>query len=683
MASVGVSRWQFAKGAILGAAIAGCSCPARAAPADSAAGPDWVRAAIGAADIGALSLSPDRRYLAFRTTRANIDDNRYDLAWHVVALPSGQARTIGTAGEPIVRDPGIIVSEAPIWSPDSRWIYYRALVGGEVQLWRTSVIGGRSERVTGETGDIELVEPSADGKGIRLGIGPDRSEIEQAELREYDEGILVDAHVDLAQSIFRGAIINGRHRTQRLTGRWFERRGVLEERPLRYRQLDLASMALAEAPGEVAREPANDGPVSRSDRGELASASWRDGASVLTVISQKGAAFICRAKPCRTERIAWLQWRPGGRRLLFATSDQSHAQKLLEWDVRSGRVRFVLDADGLVGGGRPELPCAVAGRAVICVTAAAGAPPRLEEIDLKAEKRRILFDPNPELRRWDWPKIERLAWQSADGRRFSGVLFRSTERQDDRLPLFINYYRCEGFVRGGVGDEWPFAALAAQGIASVCINATSMEGPQDGIGQYRAALGGIEALVDILDRRGLVDRRRVGIGGLSFGSEVAMWAAIHSKLIAAASLGSPQFEPSAFWFNGLKGRDYRDVLKKVWGLGAPEETPDQWKIVSPAFSASRIKVPILMQLSEQEARYAIELHGRLSHSSTPIEVYAFPDEPHLKVQPRHRLAAYQRNLDWFRFWLLGKQANDPAKAAQYGRWRALQAQVPAVQGPLK
>ena len=53
-------------------------------------------------------------------------------------------------------------------------------------------------------------------------------------------------------------------------------------------------------------------------------------------------------------------------------------------------------------------------------------------------------------------------------------------------------------------------------------------------------------------------------------------------------------------------------------------------------------------------------------------MYVFPDERHFKVQPRHRLAIYQRNLDWFRFWLQGHVDEDPARSRQFGQWRDLQ-----------
>jgi dipeptidyl aminopeptidase/acylaminoacyl peptidase len=59
-----------------------------------------------------------------------------------------------------------------------------------------------------------------------------------------------------------------------------------------------------------------------------------------------------------------------------------------------------------------------------------------------------------------------------------------------------------------------------------------------------------------------------------------------------------------------------------------------------------------MQLPEQEYRYNLELFGRLSASKTPVEMYIYPGEPHIKFQPRHKLAVYERNLAWFERWLL-------------------------------
>jgi hypothetical protein len=46
-------------------------------------------------------------------------------------------------------------------------------------------------------------------------------------------------------------------------------------------------------------------------------------------------------------------------------------------------------------------------------------------------------------------------------------------------------------------------------------------------------------------------------------------------------------------------------------------------------------------------------------------------ETHIFHIPSNRLAAMQENLDWFDFWLLGREDADAARAEQYRRWRRM------------
>jgi hypothetical protein len=61
----------------------------------------------------------------------------------------------------------------------------------------------------------------------------------------------------------------------------------------------------------------------------------------------------------------------------------------------------------------------------------------------------------------------------------------------------------------------------------------------------------------------------------------------------------------------------------------------------------------------------------MENGARAYEAHIFPDEHHIKWQPAHRLAIYNRNLDWFRFWLQDIEDPDPAKAVQYERLRKL------------
>ena len=155
---------------------------------------------------------------------------------------------------------------------------------------------------------------------------------------------------------------------------------------------------------------------------------------------------------------------------------------------------------------------------------------------------------------------------------------------------------------------------------------------------------------------------------------------MHSDLLAAAAIASPQTTPSYYWSNALPGRDFADAMREFFGVDNPDEAPEGMQVVSPALNTDRIKAPLLMQLPENEARGQVELHARLARTPTPSELFAFPDENHLKFQPRHRAAAYRRSLDWFRYWLQGYADPDPAKAEQYRRWDAMRRARDEAQG---
>jgi hypothetical protein len=49
-------------------------------------------------------------------------------------------------------------------------------------------------------------------------------------------------------------------------------------------------------------------------------------------------------------------------------------------------------------------------------------------------------------------------------------------------------------------------------------------------------------------------------------------------------------------------------------------------------------------------------------------MFVFPDEYHIKWQPRHRDAVYGRTVDWFAFWLMGQIDPAAGKEDQYRRW---------------
>jgi dipeptidyl aminopeptidase/acylaminoacyl peptidase len=651
--------------------------PLAESSADAAPG---IRELVEIGDIDSLAISPDGKHLAFRTVRANVGRNSYDLEWHSIDLPSGKARSIGSAGDPIYVDPGLIEAESPLWSPDGRSIIFRKLIDGAIEVWRAASDGTSSSPLIVRNEDVESLALGADGTFLTYRVGPSREEIRRAEKSEYDSGILVDGSVDLAQNLFRGGWVDGRMASQRLVGYWFVRAGLLWQHPRQKRRFDLKSGA-DEAVGKAEAVPAftppdmSDAASALSAKGDAAKATW-DGklGTVRAILQGRSGPVLCSDPLCTSGRVTALAWRPGKTQVLITFTDRNRRQSLYLWDVLANSLHLVIQSDGLLSGGRRgTTPCALSSAVAYCIAASAASPPKLVAIDLDRKTSALLFDPNDLWRDTYAPNVEQLRWKTASGTSVTGTLLTAHGSSPHSVPLFINYYSCDGFLRGGEGDEWPLPSLLDSGFAVACVNAAPFSGPQDGVATYRTGLDAVRALVDLLGRRGLIDRTKVAMGGFSFGSEVTTWVALHSNLIGAVSIASAQSDPAGYWFDAIGAADRVDMIRKVWKLGTPEETPRRWKLVSAALNAEEIKAPILLQLPEQEARRIPEFAARLTQSPIPAELYAYPDEDHLKVQPRHRLAVYERNLDWFRYWLEDYRDPDRRKAAQYSRWDRMKA----------
>ena len=627
---------------------------AAAPPAASQVTP---RAIAEIADISGLAASPDGQWVAYRVERPSTLTNRIDVDWYIVPADGSAApRALGRTGEAWWDDAGVVAPGEAKWSPDSRHLVVRALVDGRIALWSSPVDGSGFELIAAGDGDIEAFAFGADGSLV-TSEGPSRDRIARAEERERETGILVDGHTDLAQPLFHGALIRGRASSQRFSNDWFDRAPLLASQPRKTetRTPDGAERPATESEAKRLAPPAPSWLLLTSDLpGDLGAA-----------VEARGTCKTKLGCPADAPRLSWWLPRAGGDALV-ALRDADYRQSLLSWSAATRDLKLLASSAGLLSGGRFDFdPCTAAPGAVFCIEAAPDIPPRLVRIDWSGQKRVIDSPtpyPNPDR---DGLLVETIAWE-VGGSRASGVLIRP--KIPGRLPLFVTYYNCAGYLRGGVGDEWPLRAMAAHGIAALCINAVPGEG---GNKRYARGTAAVEAAVELLADRGLVDAARVGMGGLSFGSEVTMWTAMHSDLLKAISIASVQMEPTYYWFNARPGREtFAETLRKTWDLGAPDETPEQWKALSPARNIDRIKAPILMQFPEQEARLSIELVSRLA-TARMGETHIFPYAPHVKVEPRQKLAAYERNLDWFRYWLKGEMDASPAKADQYRRWAKL------------
>jgi len=654
------------------------------------------RRILEVADLAGPVVSPDGRLVAFRLERASVERNTYDTAWYVQDVEGRtSARQVADGGAPLRNSAGVAVLPSMKWSADGRSIYFKALLDGRVAVWRAAADGSRSEPVTHDPADVRDFSLTADGSALVYSVGATRDAVVAAEQSEYERGVHIDEQSPLGQSLVRSGAVEGRAATQRYGGVWFDRVPLLADTPDRWKTVDLKTFQTGDAdPSErpvapltavdlpqatppawvVAAEPSGERVAILTRTAEATGLENRPDVRLAVLENRASTApLVCSADPCTGKAINRVQWRPNSDEILFTVTSplEGQAQSIFSWNVRSGAVRDIAASTGLLAGDRwPSTACGVSAQALVCVGAEADRPPHLDTIDLDTGRRVTLFDPNAGLAA-DMAAstpARLLRWTDDKGQSFSGQYFPARQTGSIRPPLFITYYYCPGFQRGGLGDEWPLASLAEQGIAALCVNGAPFR--TDAVERYDQGLSAVKSVIDLLASQGEIDRSRVGMGGLSFGSEVTVWTLMKSDLLAAGSITSPLVSPTYYLLGSLKGDLFSQELQRTWQLGAPSETSDRWREISPTFNLDRIKAPILMQTPEQEYIHGLDYTIPLIRRRQ-ADLYVFADEPHQKFQPRHKLAAYERNLDWFRFWLQGYEDTDPRKAEQYRHWREM------------
>jgi dipeptidyl aminopeptidase/acylaminoacyl peptidase len=561
---------------------------------------------------------------------------------------------------------GYPAATRPRWSPDGRWIAFLRRDDGSTRLWRVAAGGGEALAVSPAGIDVDSFGFSRDGSLV-FGTRPGTAKVEAAVDREGLKGWLYDKRI----------LPNMGPRPQPPAG------------------LPLVVSAVAAATGENRRVNAgdraaidaaagDDATTAVASDGRRASAERSDARpwSPLRLIADAadGKRIVCDAAACKG-RIFGVWWDTAGREVRFMRREgwDDERTALYRWRPGEARPTAVLKTNAVL------FECQPARDQLVCLHETSTTPRDLVSVDPASGTMRRLFNANPEFAAITLGTVERLHWRNDRGLEAWGdLVLPPNYRPGARLPLIVVQYHSNGFLRGGTGDEYPIFAFAARGFAVLSVErpdfvAENVPGLKTW-DEYNAAdnkdwaerrsllssvLTGVSMVVD----RGIADPKRIGITGLSDGASTARFALINSDVFAAASISSCCVDAETAMVDA--GLAYADFGRTVGYPSLTRPDADFWRPYSLVLNADRIDRPLLLQVSDSEIQYALESFSALREQGQPVEMHVFPGEFHLKWQPAHRRGAYERNLDWFAFWLQGREDPDPAKAAQYKRWAAL------------
>jgi dipeptidyl aminopeptidase/acylaminoacyl peptidase len=635
-------------------------------------------------DVTAVRLSPDGRNVAYQVHQAVPSTNAYRVGWYVVGTqPGSKPRQVAGGGEPRWDEGGEWIVDAPQWSPDSRRFAFTASRRGQAELWTVGTDGSRPQRVTGADEDVTGFQWSPRGERLYVTLGRSRAAIRTAVRHSAERGVVVTN--DLR------AYVGDEGLTPLMERQGWARYGA--DTSLvgsRLRVYDLAASAAREPTAKERAEYEHLGPpvvagfqfvpsaVMSPDRTSIAFSGYNGQSGWAAFVKPIHRDTTIELIPPSGRTVGQVWWSRDGRSIWF-TQDKGRGQLgLLTVGVDSGPAQEVpLHTTDFVNVFSFDAEM----RGAACIRQNATSPPEVAYVDLRAGSVRNLTDLNPEFHRRVLGSVRRFYVSNEYGDSAWGDLVLPPNYvPGSRYPLVVVTYRSIEFLRGGVGDEYPIQPLAAEGFAvlsferprgyGVGFNANYRQSFDRTILQWKSPMSSLKALVRLLVDSGYVDPKRTGLSGLSNGAEITLFTITHSDIfqVAATSGGSAR-DPFFYYL----ADSVWHVMFDKWGLGGlPEDSAAKgWQELSPALNARRAAAPLLMQVAGSEFLEPLQLYTRLKYYGKPVEMIVYPHEDHVKREPAHRLLIYQRNIDWFRFWLKGEEDPDPAKAEQYARWREL------------
>nr|MEE4267563.1 S9 family peptidase [Candidatus Krumholzibacteria bacterium] len=264
--------------------------------------------------------------------------------------------------------------------------------------------------------------------------------------------------------------------------------------------------------------------------------------------------------------------------------------------------------------------------------------------------------------RYDLKPAKKLRLPGHDGGFVDAFLFLPPGAgEKDKLPAIIEMH---GGPYSRYGNAWttryPWQVLSRQGFAVMIVN------PRGGTGYGAEFLRGvyrnfgtddyldIMAAIDAMVDRGTFDADRLGFTGYSYGGLMTdVVVSRTDRFKAAVSIAGIWNYVSAMGQNNPQL--FIDSYQRAWD----HDLQRMWEH-SPASRADRITTPTLVMHGTDDEpvdpRQSIEMFSYLQLNGVPSRLVLYPGEGHGINKPSHMMDYQSREVDWFRYYLMGDKS---------------------------
>ena len=668
---------------------------AAAAPALAQKRPLTVDDVYNVKDVRDPQRSPDGRWVAYTVSRAIKDTDKNDTDVWMAAWDGSQEVQLTSSPDS---------ESTPRWSPDNKYLAFVSSRQGarSGQIWVLNRLGGEGTRMTDIKGGVSDYAWSPDSRRMVLVVNePDPRDPQDDDKTAPDKKktpppIVVDRY----------------HFKEDVSGYLRNERKHLYLLDVASRKADILT------PGSFDEEY----PVWSPDGSQIAFVSKRgtgdldrnDNTDVYVIDAKVGAQPRQLTTSPASDGNGRVAWSPDGRQIAYLTGEEIkysayNQNKLALIAASGGQPRLVAEsldrpirqplwsADGasltvVVVDDRSQYPARIdvksgkvdrliAGPRVVGNVSPAGTDgayavlastdTELPEVAaLEGGTLRRLSHQNDEwLAKLLLGTTEEFTSTSRDGTEVHGLLVKPpTYRAGEKYPALL---RIHGGPNGQDDHSFSFERelFAASGYVVVAANYRGSNGRGSAYQKAIFADWGNKEVIDLLgamdyvQKSGLADPDRLGIGGWSYGGILTDYTIATDGRFKAATSGAG----SALQLSMYGVDEY--ITQYENEIGPPWKAQDLWiKISYPFFHADRIRTPTLFLGGDKDFNVPLvggeQMYQALRSLGLDTQLVIYPAQYHGITVPSYKVDRLQRYLDWYAKYLKKPAATTTTTAAR-------------------
>jgi dipeptidyl aminopeptidase/acylaminoacyl peptidase len=272
---------------------------------------------------------------------------------------------------------------------------------------------------------------------------------------------------------------------------------------------------------------------------------------------------------------------------------------------------------------------------------------------------------NPFQSQYAWGKSELVEYKSPKGDRLQGALFYPANYQPGKqYPMLVHIYERESnFLHRyfPVSERTPYSEAVWSAAGYFVLMPDIVFRPREpGVSVVECVTAATRHVLG----SGMIDPKRVGIVGHSWGGFGSVFTMTQTDLFAAAVAGGPLTDlvssaGEIYWNTGVPETSHAEIGQERLEVPLWED-PQAYMRNSAIFSVNRLKGAVMLCVGDKDGasdwHQDIEFYNLARRAGKDVVMLIYPGENHSLAEKANQIDYHRRILAWFDHYLKGDEA---------------------------